>query len=68
MSNNAELKARYPRIDDPVEAINFALDHVHATRWGRNADAGADFLETWREGAWTEIEEAYPEFLAQVAQ
>lgn len=66
MTCNVALKERYPRIDDPVEAINFALDHVHSTRWGRNADAGHDFLETWREGAWDEIEIAYPEFLQQV--
>ena len=63
MSNNAELKARYPRIDDPIEAINFALDHDAV-----GLESVCDFLDTWREGAWTEIEEAYPEFLAQVSQ
>jgi hypothetical protein len=62
VSNNAELKARYPRIDDPVEAINFALDEVHSVHSQR------DFLETWRDGAWDEIESAYPEFLRQVDQ
>jgi hypothetical protein len=54
---NAELKARYPRIDDPIEAINFALDKPSRC---------FDFLETWRDGAWSEIEEAYPEFLERV--
>lgn len=60
--NNAELKARYPRIDDPTEAINFALDKSDST-------VGVfDFLSTWRDGAWDEIEMAYPEFLEQVRQ
>lgn len=63
MSNNAELKARFPRIDDPVEAINFALDGVP---YG-SVDFAQDFLETWRDGAWDEIEMAYPEFLERVA-
>lgn len=62
MSNNTELKARYPRIDDPVEAINFALDHLDSSM------AVYDFLETWRDGAWDEIEMAYIEFLEQVNQ
>lgn len=57
VSTNPELKARYPRIDDPVAAITFALDHC---------DFPTDFLETWRDGCWSEIEEAYPEFLARV--
>ena len=60
MTSNAELKARYPRIDDPVEAINFALDDAPSLIGAR------DFLEAWRDGAWDEIEMAYPEFLEQV--
>lgn len=60
--SNTSLKERYPRIDDPVEAINFALDNV------QSRGAGYDFLETWRDGAWVEIEAAYPEFLEQVDQ
>lgn len=51
------LKAQYPRIDDPVEAINFALN---------DCDSLHDFLNTWRDGAWDEIEQAYPEFLERV--
>ena len=58
---NAQLKARYPRIDDPVEAINFALGNDLDT-----TTAVYDFLETWRDGAWEEIAAAYPEFLRQV--
>lgn len=58
---NAELKARYPRIDDPIEAINFALE-------SEDAMDCFDFLETWRDGAWDEIEQAYPEFLERVNQ
>jgi hypothetical protein len=61
MSNNAELKERHPRIDDPVEAINFVLDR------DLHPGAALDFLETWRDGAWDEIEMAYPEFLTQVS-
>lgn len=61
--NNAELKARYPRIDDPTEAINFALDHASL-----KFESAYDFLETWRDGAWEEISAAYPEFLRQVDQ
>lgn len=57
-----ELKARYPRIDDPVEAINFALDDLDFQT------GSLDFLETWREGAWEELRDAYPEFLKQVDQ
>lgn len=57
-TRNAEIKARYPRIDDPIEAIGFALDNPI---WH-----GRDFLDTWRDGAWSEIEEAYPEFLERV--
>lgn len=64
MSSNAELKARYPRIDDPIEAINFALD----SKALQTTSDTFDFLETWRDGAWDEIEQSYPEFLAQVAQ
>lgn len=59
MSNNAELKARYPRIDDPIEAINFALDSDTMS----SVDLRYDFLECWRDGAWDEIEQAYPEYL-----
>lgn len=64
MTSNVALKERYPRIDDPVEAINFALDSdaIHTTTFA------VDFLETWRAGAWEEIAEAYPEFLRQVDQ
>lgn len=64
MTSNAALKARYPRIDDPVEAINFALDSDAI----RTTTHAVDFLETWREGAWEEIQSAYPEFLRQVDQ
>ena len=62
-ARNAELKAQYPRLDDPVEAINFALDG--AEQFGPSR-AGYDFLATWREGAWDEIEQAYPEYLERV--
>jgi hypothetical protein len=63
VSSNVDLKARYPRIDDPVEAINFALgDHLDSTT------AVYDFLSTWRDGAWDEIKMAYPEFLERVAE
>lgn len=60
MTCNAELKHRYPRIDDPVLAISFALSQTI------NRDV-RDFLMTWRDGAWDEIEMAYPEFLERVA-
>jgi hypothetical protein len=53
-----ELKAQYPRIDDPVEAINFALS--------LDMFAAPDFLATWRDGAWDEIEQAFPEYLERV--
>ena len=56
---NAELKAQYPRIDDPVEAINFALT-------GAVHGSATDFLNTWTDGAWDEIEQAYPEYLEHV--
>lgn len=61
---NAALKARYPRIDDPTEAISFALDSDAI----RTTTFAVDFLETWRDGAWEEIQAAYPEFLRQVDQ
>jgi hypothetical protein len=56
MSNNAEMKARYPRIDDPIEAINFTLK----TSMAEGTVCGFDFLDSWRDGAWDEIEMAYP--------
>ena len=59
--SNTELKARYPKIDDPIEAINFVIERVYSET------AVLDFLETWRDGGWSEIEAAYPEFLAQVS-
>lgn len=59
---NTALKAQHPRIDDPIEAINFALDHTPLFA----PIIARDFLTTWREGAWNEIEQAYPEFLSQV--
>lgn len=62
MTRSAELKARYPRIDDPIEAINFALGWVRSV----NPDFTRDFLQTWRDGAWDEIEQAYPEYLERV--
>lgn len=55
MSTNSDLEARYPRIANPMEAIDFALE----LPW---ADL-VDFLQTWRDGAWNVIEEAYPEYL-----
>ena len=61
MSTNTKLKARYPRIDDPIEAIHYALDGRHCR------STGIDFLEAWREGAWSEIERDYPQFLEWVA-
>jgi hypothetical protein len=54
---NVALKERHPRIDDPIEAIKFAL--------ALGADC-FDFLQTWNEGAWNEIEQAYPEFLEAI--
>lgn len=60
MTSNAVLKQRYPRIDDPIEAIGFALDDAATVASAR------DFLETWRDGAWDEIEMAYPEFLERI--
>lgn len=62
MTCNVTLKERFPRIDDPVEAINFAPDNAPSLMGAR------DFLEAWRDGAWDEIEMAYPEFLRQMAQ
>lgn len=60
-ARNVALKERFPSIDDPVQAINFALDELHD-------DTGRyDFLCTWREGAWSEIQMAYPEFLERIA-
>lgn len=59
-TRNTEIKARYPRIDDPTEAINFALDQ--RSHWG------FDFLSCWRDGAWDEIEQAYPEYLTLVGR
>ena len=61
MSRNLVLKILYPHIDDPRAAINFALDKIglHSAR--------CDFLETWRDGAWDEIEAAYPEYLEAIA-
>lgn len=59
---NAELQERYPRITDPLLAINFALDEAPSL-------SGANwFLEAWRDGAWDEIETAYPEFLQKVSE
>lgn len=40
---------------DALRAINFALDLPRCLV--------ADFLETWRDGAWDEIKQAYPEYL-----
>lgn len=62
MSTNSDLKERYPRIDDPAEAINFALDSARLDRYG----GAVDFLEAWREGDWTLIAQAYPDFLVRV--
>lgn len=63
-ATNVALKARFPRIDDPIEAIQFAL-HIEKTTCC--CGFGIDFLETWRDGAWHEIEQAYPEYLERVA-
>lgn len=55
--SNVTLKARYPNIDDPIRAINFALDALddHYDR--------LDFLKTWREGNWRGLDEWFPEYL-----
>ena len=58
--SNTELIARYPKLSDPNEAINFALDRIYGS------GASRYFLETWRDGGWSEIEAAYPEFIEQV--
>lgn len=65
MSTNTKLKARYPRIDDPIEAIHYALEIAGEVFHRRST--GIDFLEAWREGAWSEIERDYPQFLERVA-
>lgn len=54
----APWKERYPRIDDPAEAIRFALS--------LRDQPARDFLCCWAEGAWDEIEQAYPEYLEKV--
>ncbi len=59
--SNTELIARYPKLADPIEAINFALD------CGLFSTDSMDFLDTWRDGGWSEIEAAYPEFIEQVS-
>ena len=54
------LMKLYPSIDDPIEAINFALIlDLHDC---------ADFLRSWQRGAWDEIEYCYPLFFEHVSQ
>ena len=54
----ADLLRQYPHLTDHDAAINFALEQA----WSEPV-AGLDFLETWRDGAWDEIEQAFPEYL-----
>lgn len=58
-ARNVALKKQYPNIDDPVRAINFALDGLCF------GDAAA-FLLVWREGYWYEIERDWPEYFLAV--
>ena len=54
---NVALKAQYPNLDDPIRAIDFVVN-------GGGGRMGAiDFLKTWQEGAWAELEREWPEFL-----
>lgn len=59
--SNTELISTYPKLADPIEAIDFALGvELMST------NAVYDFLQTWRDEGWSEIEAAYPEFIEQV--
>jgi hypothetical protein len=55
---NVALKTQYPRLGEATRAIAFALREAPISQ-------ALDFLQTWSEGAWNEIEQAYPEFLEQ---
>jgi hypothetical protein len=52
------LKERYPNIDDPLLAIDFALlvesDECH------------DFLTAWQTGSWDYLEDCYPKYLERI--
>ena len=55
---NAALALIYPHIDDPIRAINFAVDECD--------DDAAGFLETWRAGDWIGIRDNWPAYLERV--
>lgn len=56
---NVALKADFPNIDDPLKAIDFAVNA---------ADMSAvEFLSTWQEGAWSDIETYWPEYLRSLS-
>lgn len=55
-ARNVTLKERYPLVDDPKKAIAFAL-HLGDIEC-------FDFLLTWNEGYWADIEMDYPEYLS----
>jgi hypothetical protein len=57
-ARNISLKERYPRIDDPMEAIDFALSI--------DSDECAAFLNAWRCGAWAEIEDCFGKFIGRL--
>lgn len=55
---NVQILNQHPRILDPLAAINFAIELGHG-------DAVA-FLESWRDGAWSETADHWPKFLERV--
>lgn len=57
---NVELYERYPLIDDPIKAINFALGEGNGIF---DTSDPMDFLETWRDGNWAAIQDLWPKYL-----
>lgn len=56
-ARNVALKERYPNIDDPIKAIDFAVRLP--------SDECQPFLNAWQCGAWAEIEDCYRQFLPE---
>ena len=56
-ARNVALKERFPKIDDPVMAIEFAVSVP--------IDECQAFLDAWLSGAWAEIEDCWPHYLGE---
>lgn len=54
---NIDIKTKFPDVDNPALAIDFALDKID-DHLGRIA-----FLERWREGAWFVLKREWPDYI-----